>query len=321
MQIFPATSLLDISSNHVDHRSNRENSWYGFVDGENWGAIPFYVSNLYRGQNTRYIPLLPSIARGLQTADISEIWQIPISDQAKIVLRLAQSWWFSRELKHHPISTHAIQQKLDLDPIALAQHYGIPTGYLDLTDDFNVSAFFATCRETDGWEPIGTGVGVIYKVNLTKLKSPFVGYYTPLGPQQLPRPTEQCAWVVELPLTHSFEGWPDISMLQFQHDRNVGEYFLNMFAGGKQLFPPDPLTDVASEILTCREIPSELIDAALDSFANDPLGIKAEHLTVLRREISNLATMINYRQLLTEERLSALLSDSDWRKKCLKMFR
>lgn len=317
MQIAPASVLLEISKDYADHRSRREGSWYGYTEGKNWGAIPFAVSSLYRGQNTRHSSMLPSIARGLQSTDIGEIWRSSISDQAKIVLRLAQSWWFSRELTHHPISHHAANQHLDLDPIALAQHYGIPTGYLDLTDDFNVSAFFATCHETkNGWEPVDTGVGVIYRVNLNKFETPF-GRYAPLGPQQLPRPSEQCAWVTELPLCHSFEGWPDVDMMQFHHDRHVGEHFLEMYAGGERLFPPDPLAGVAAEILACREIPMDLVEAALDSFANDPSGILTEHFPALRKEISALANQVSYRRLLTDQYVAPFLTDQEWREKML----
>lgn len=148
MHIAPASALIEMSKRNEEHRSRRDASWYRYEEGDLGGAIPFAVSKLYRGQNAHHTPMLPSIGRGLQSTDIEKISQGSIADQAKIILRVAQAWWFSRELTHHPISHHAAGQHLDLDPIALAQHYGIPTGYLDLSDDFNVSAFFATCHET-----------------------------------------------------------------------------------------------------------------------------------------------------------------------------
>lgn len=317
MKIVSASTLLEISKNYEDHRVRREGSWYGYTEEKTWGAFPFAVSYLYRGQNTRHTPMLPSIARGLQSTEIREIWNCSISDQAKLIFRLAQSWWFSRELEHHPISHNAARHNLDLDPIALAQHYGIPTGYLDLSDDFNVSAFFATCRETkNGWEPVNTGIGIIYRVKLNSFKTPF-GRYIPLGPQQLPRPSEQCAWVTELPLGHSFEGWPDVDMLLFHHDQYIGEHFLKMYEGGKCLFPPDPLSIIAEEILSCREIPVDLVDAAFDSFANDPSGILKENIPVLRKEIALLATKVSYRRLLTDQLISPFLADKEWREKTL----
>jgi len=261
--------------------------------------------------------MLPSIARGLRSSDVRHLSKSPTSDQAQIVLRLAQSWWFSRELANHPIASHAAQQNLDLDPIALAQHYGIATGYLDLTDDFNVSAFFATCRATKhGWEPVDDGIGVVYRVILKTLDSPF-GPYTPLGPQPLPRPTEQCAWVAELPLCHSFEGWSEVSTLQFNHDSRIGQHFLDMFGGGQRLFPSDPLADVAAEILACHEVPADLVDAALESFASDAHGLRREHFPAIRKEISQRVTLIGNRRLLTDQDVSSLLANPDWCKRML----
>lgn len=318
MKVHPATLLLDISKDFADHRVRREDSWHGYSDGERGGAIPFAVRSLYRGQNAHHLPMLPSIARGLQSSDIGVVREASLVDQAKIVLRLAQSWWFSRELARHPIALHANRLRVDLDPIALAQHYGIPTGYLDLTDDFNVSAFFATCYEKSGeWQPVSSGEGVIYRVTLdTGFENPF-GRYAPLGPQPLPRPSEQCAWVAELPLCHSFDGWPNVSVLHFEHDKHVGDRFLEMFEGGSKLFPPDPLADVASEILSCGAIPSDLVDKALDSFADDPFGLLKSDLAALRVEISKLTTFIEDRRLLTDESLAPLMANQEWREKML----
>ena len=318
MKTFPATLLLDISKDYAHYRTQRENSWYGNVDGDSWGALPFAARSLYRGQNAHHFPLLPSIARGLQSSNIDAIWRSPIADQALIVLRLAQSWWFSRELTHHPVAQHAADLKVDLDPIALAQHYGLSTGYLDLTDDFSVGAFFATCRKTaDGWEPVSSGIGVIYQVTLNAGFDSPVAQYAPLGPQPLPRPTEQCAWVTELPLCHSFDDWPNVSILRFEHDKRVGEHFLKMYDGGCQLFPVDPLADVASEILSCRAIPSDLIDKALNSFADDPYGLRRSDFPLLQAEIANMAILIHDRRLLKQEQVDSLLADPVWRNKML----
>lgn len=317
MKIAPASVLLEISQGYVNHRENRENSWYWYSDGEKGGAIPFAASMLYRGQNSHHSPLLPSISRGLQSTHIATLFESSISDQAKIVLRSAQSWWFARELQWHPISHHAANQHVDLNEIALAQHYGIPTGYLDLSDDFNVSAFFATCQETEnGWQPVDDGIGVIYRADLRKLGN-FLDDYTPLGPQQLPRPSEQCAWVVGLCFGHGFEGWPGVELLPFHHDQSVGQHFLEMYDGGKLLFPADPLAEVAAEIISCGEIPIELVEATLEAFSNDPYGIRSHDLSAVRQKVSTLASQVSYRRLLTDQHIAPLLTDQEWHKKML----
>ena len=119
-QVFDANALLDISQGFANHRVAREQAWYGYRDGDHWGALPF-VSELFRGQNRCYLPMLPAIARGLEI-NTGNLWERSPRDQAKFVVRLAQSWWFARELDHHPITSHAASQKLILDRMALAQH-------------------------------------------------------------------------------------------------------------------------------------------------------------------------------------------------------
>jgi hypothetical protein len=316
MKIFDGTALLDISRDNQGYRSRRNDCWYGYTDGDLWGALPF-VSALYRGQSKRYLPMLPSIARGLNTI-AGRLSEYAVADQAKIVLRLAQSWWFARELDHHPVSTHAANQNIKLDRIALAQHYGIPTGYLDLTDDFDVGAFFATCRYTgESWEPIETGIGVVYRVELSKgFYTPF-GKCEPLGPQVLPRPTEQCAWVTELPLVHSFDGWPNVEIMQFRQDTSVGVYFLEKFGGGEDLFPRDPLKDIADEIVNCGCIPNELIERAIDSFSKDPNGISLDHAPLIQSEVSRIVELIDYCRLLTDELVASLMADFQRRSELL----
>ena len=90
-----------------------------------------------------------------------------------------------------------------------------------------------------------------------------------------------------------------------------------MVDGGKRLFPDGPLADVAAEILAYHEVPGDLVAAALDSFGTDPFGTKAEQLPALRKEISNLATLIGGRRLLTDQLIAPLLGDPEWREKML----
>ena len=160
------------------------------------------------------------------------------------------------------------------------------------------------------------GAGIIYQVELKTLENPF-GTYEPLGPQLLPRPADQCAWVAELPMFHSFEDWPDVKILQFNQRRFVGEYFLRKFDSGKGLFPPDPLADIAQEILACGEVPAMFIERAIESFAKDPLGIDSKQIPDVRRALSKVVALTEYRGLLTQDRVASLLADFEWRKKML----
>jgi hypothetical protein len=118
-------------------------------------------------------------------------------------------------------------------------------------------------------------------------------------------------------MCHSFEDWPEVYALKFQHDRRVGDYFLDMFEGGRRLFPADPLSEVASEILSCCEIPTDVLQGAFDSFAQDPLGVKPDQVAAIRGEIERRYAITSGRELLTERHIAGLTSDDDWRAKML----
>ena len=260
--------------------------------------------------------MLPAISRGLQS-DSGELWKMSATDQAKIILRLAQAKWFARELDYHPITSHAAAQKLKLNRTGLAQHYGIARRPSISRTGATSDAFFATCRETErGWEPVESGIGINYRVELKTLDNPF-GKYEPLGPQLLPRPSEQCAWVAVLPLIDYFVNWPNVMIMQFNHNKRIGEHFLQKFDGGKELFPPDPLADVAAEIRTCREVPNIFLEEEIEWASQEQHGIRSDDIPKIREELSKLITIIDYRRLLTERQVSSLMADFEWRKKML----
>lgn len=307
-QPIDAAVLLDISRDNENYRASRARAWYGYEDDDSWGARLF-ASALFRGQGSRYVPMLPSIARGLAST-AGHLRQWAPQDQALLVLRFAQSRWFARELDYHPITSHAATAGLKLNRLALAQHYGVPTGYLDLTDDFDVAAFFATCQETPaGWEPFDDGRGIVYRINLDVSFENPLEVYQVLGPQILPRPSEQCAWVTELPTGSDFESWPGVSTLVFQHKRSVGEHFLRQFDGGRALFPADPLAAVAAEIVRSAEIPEEFLESALQSFVGAQDDIQPAQVPALKQELATLAKIVDYRRLLSDDMVSALMSD------------
>jgi len=222
METFSAQALIEISDQLPE--GEEDDGWMGYLEADGIAAIPYpFRSVLFRGQNKRYRPFLPSIARGLNS-NTGKMFEMAIEDQAKLVLRLAQSWWFAREVDHHPLTHYAKQENIHLNRLARAQHYEIPTGYLDLTHSFDVAAFFATCRRTpSGWEPIGDSEpepGIVYRVEFDRMKNA-LELFMALGPQPLPRPYEQRAWVAELPLVDSFDGWPIVFVIQFKHNESV----------------------------------------------------------------------------------------------------
>jgi hypothetical protein len=95
--------------------------------------------HLFRGENQVFERSLPTLNRQLREKSPQEkvMWK------ALADLRIYQFWKFIWQINVVPYW----EAKLcDVNVLALAQHYGFATHLLDLTNDFNVALFFATCQ-------------------------------------------------------------------------------------------------------------------------------------------------------------------------------
>ena len=103
--------------------------------------------NYYRGENQLFPQSVPSLLRTLEkypTEREQELYRV-VAD-----MRVAEFSFLMQRFKH------VTEWKFgDVLYEPLAQHYGLETGWLDITSDFNVALFFATCFwEDDHWEPL-----------------------------------------------------------------------------------------------------------------------------------------------------------------------
>lgn len=105
--------------------------------------------NYYRGENQIYQQSIPSLLRTLQkypTRKEQELYRM-VAD-----MRIVE---FTVLLKYFQ---HVNEWKSsDILYEALAQHYGLETGWLDITNDFDVALFFATCfydKTAKMWKPL-----------------------------------------------------------------------------------------------------------------------------------------------------------------------
>lgn len=225
---------------------------------------------LYRGQNRIYDPCWPSICRGF-----NEISPAPkdlkLTDRARLLRGLALNSWFEQEFNLHPMMQWALSANLEVNCGAIAQHYGIPTGYIDASESFGVSAFFATCRYSSdqGWSPADSGEGVMYRLHVDALGD----RVRPIAYQPLPRPTRQWAWTIELLLGEDFVQAPMLQQLRFDHDPTVGEAILKMYDYGKALLPDDPTARLAARMCSASDIPIEHIEHAEAQLSGDPNGL------------------------------------------------
>lgn len=213
-------------------------------------TAPFVSPFLYRGQVGRYQPCLPGVFRGLTKGLVRGIGLngLSPSDRARLFIERVRLEEFVLALFDHPASAYANEIGLRLHPIALAQHYELATDRIDLTQDHNVAAFFATNeRIGNQWVPIDKGTGVIYRLHRSSFYKNLPEHLVCIGKQALPRPGEQKAYTLTLPLAYDFESLP-IEVFTFQQADSCGQRLNSHFNGGSSLFPPDVMAEVANTI-------------------------------------------------------------------------
>lgn len=283
----PAQALLDLIEQDRELRSKLDDgkTRWTMVSAGNGDTGKYKLMRnrrpevLYRGQNRVFDPCWPSICRGF--SDISPTPKdLALVDRARLLRGLALNSWFAKEFNLHPMMQWALSVNLEVNRGAIAQHYGIPTGYMDASESFGVSAFFATCKYSaeHGWTPADSGEGVMYRLHVDALGD----RVRPIAYQPLPRPTRQWAWTIELLLGEDFVQAPMLQQLRFDHDATVGEAILNMHDGGEALLPSDPTARLASTMCAATEIPIEHIEVAEDQLSDDPNGLSAREARALR---------------------------------------
>ena len=107
--------------------------------------------NFYRGENQQYEASVPSLLRTLNnpenrytTRKEKELYRL-VAD-----MRVAEFAMLLQKFEH--VNSWNI---CDVLYDVLAQHYGLETGWLDITSNFNVALFFATCTYDNGkWRPL-----------------------------------------------------------------------------------------------------------------------------------------------------------------------
>jgi hypothetical protein len=225
-------------------------------------------------------------------------------DQAKLLVNVIRSWWFAESLKLHPAMKWAMSENISVDSIAVGQHYGIPTGYMDVTESVAVAAFFATCAwRNNQWTPVESGEGILYRLAWAQVTE-IAGRVRPIGLQPFPRPREQWAWTIALHLSEDFESIPYLQSVRFTHSPRVSHQIFEMFDGGAKLFPPDVMHDAAVAINSATELPESIAFKAADDFQDDPQGLNGRQPTDLLRfavDLLGITFTANPRNIFTAE--------------------
>jgi hypothetical protein len=239
-------------------------------------GVALYPENpgrvLFRGQTTRFVPCLPTAVRGIGI-ESQELGEVSEPNQARLIANLIRTSWFVQLLRKTAAMQWLNEKSIFLNEAAVAQHYGLPTGTINLTQSFEVASFFACCRydpARKNWTPVADGEGVVYLVDWSAL--PPGGRIQPVNLQAFPRASEQWGWACELRLGEDFDKLPFVVKLVFKQDIAASERILAQFSKGAALFPPDPLADLARAIAAATILPLAIAEELALDLISDPRG-------------------------------------------------
>lgn len=204
----------------------------------------------YRGQSRFHDPCFPSLYRGKPSEE----------DIACNRLKICE---FAQLLNTHPVFQE-LGHVLMVEPIALAQHYGLKTEFLDITNSKWVAAFFACTKynyDSDTYTPVGRdyeeGYGVMYITKdwvMKELPEEFFEKYDVIGYQYFERPTKQSSFGIKMQKDEDFNKSPYFDKIFFRHDLEASTMVFDMSYRQNRFIPRDPLSKLARTISESKEI-------------------------------------------------------------------
>jgi hypothetical protein len=260
---------------------------------------------LFRGQTERHLPCSPSMYRHFRSPT-KFLRELSWDDAAKVIAGIARTFRYFAELEKHPVFKWAKSELIELPATELAQHYGIPTALIDLTESIEVALFFATHRrEGCEWKPCENGRGVLYRVDRDAIPSCYAPRFQQVAIQPFPRPFRQWAWTCELLMGECFEQYPKLQALEFEHDLVLAAEIRKMAECEGVLFPQDALATLAERINDSHVLESANVVSAMKhlgpAYPKDRFG-------PMRRFLANEGYLVQRQSapILAGEELSTL---------------
>ena len=241
-------------------------------------------NHYYRGENQIFSKSQPTLLRKLELHD---------SEQERTLERLI-AYMRIAEFKLF-ISQFDIVKNWACDVLyePLAQHYGLDTEWLDITNDFNAALFFATCywdSTLKKWLPLTkeqteknerSKYGVIFHMpywqNPTRLISyangdKDVNLVLPIGFQPFVRCHMQTAYAIKMVKHFPLQDDIEFEKLYFRHSEKLSRDVYELMDCGRKIYPQEGLSEFKDIIdgIKYTQIFSE--SAFFD--ACDTLGIK-----------------------------------------------
>lgn len=148
---------------------------------------------------------------------------------------------------------------------AIAQHYGLMTELLDITNDFNVAMFFACCKwiqKDKSWRPLtldecrDIGYGILYHAPSDRLqfymdfdKTPPLPKVIPVGFQPFYRCQKQVGYVIKMEEDEDLQNNKIFERLKFKHSVQLSEGVFDYMNQGKDIYPDEDMVNLLEDII------------------------------------------------------------------------
>lgn len=235
------------------------------------------LSFVYRGQTAFYDECLPTLYRKKELSEVEELIER---------LRCCE---FEEYLRQLPEVSDFEQHRLKIDYLGLAQHYGLKTDVIDLTNSLDVALFFAMCNmsadgkrfypQTEDREHIG----YIYAVSAFATSPVRNGEETlyddrlgVIGLQPFYRPGSQRGFGLHLHRGQTLTGL----LYSFSYTRQDSESIYQYFNQGTTLWHDDEISRIAGEIQTTKRFSYAAMNRCFKRYFN---GLNRERQTMIAR--------------------------------------
>lgn len=288
-------SILEEEENGMLHRdplSSKRNlldvmgspgKYLAAVDSNNDEQVILIPTNrqpftFYRGEKSFFSTCPPSIMRDNKNKEEYKLMACLRAEELKVILNTHPviKFLLHSKMRHLKI-TNGFSLKVQTD--AIAQHYGIATPYLDLTNDKWVAAFFAVSsyNKDEGIHyvinpdnidsnNIDSLCGSFYRLREVDFFSPNAPL--PIGMQYFNRPGRQFAFVVDLTEYGDFLHYPNVERIFFRHDKKANQLVFDLCQQGKKFFPEDSLSNIVDELEKTHVFSSDAIESCKEKVYN-----------------------------------------------------
>lgn len=218
--------------------------------------------SLYRGESRDYKECKPSILR--------------TANEKTLLLSRLQTEELACILRNHPIIRELVNRPIVIEKFGvqfwlkvqfegLAQHYGIATPFLDMTNNKWVAAFFAITNYKDGMyhlvkPSMDQAYGCFYRWKQPNYRGKGLDVPQPLGMQYFNRPGCQSAFALDMTRLGDLNNCAEVERFYFRHDDEANQLVYDLCQQGRMFFPEDGMEILVGKLKGVKLFSEEAVE-------------------------------------------------------------